>query len=451
MRSNWWRWLWGIIPILILGWVAVEAEHTRLEKDLSDRASVALTGAGLGWASVTFQGRDGILTGRATEVGDPDKAVGEAYKVWGVRVVDNRADIIEKIDNYVWSASRGRNRVRLSGYVPNASARQLILGMARANFPGFEIQDRMKLARGVPAIDPWLGAVSFGLKQLTLLRSGEARLENMNLSVAGEAEDATAYRTLRSSLSSGLPKTIKLVGSGVQPPIVSPHVWSAKFDGRSMAFKGSIPSDTDQSAILTAARDMLGDKAITDDAEPGSGAPQGWAQAALLAVRQLRALDHGAVEIRDGVLTLTGVARDETVAGAIRAAFAGLPATFRFVDSVQIKPPPKPPEPPAPVVEPPAPGAPPAEKEARSPEPAPEPKPAPVAEAKPEVKPEPRPEPKPDIRPEVKAVPKPAPPPLPERKVEASPPPTTTLPAVKRPPPATPQTAPHFRLLLFAL
>ncbi len=33
MRSNWWRWLWGTIPLLLLGWLAVEAEHKRIERD----------------------------------------------------------------------------------------------------------------------------------------------------------------------------------------------------------------------------------------------------------------------------------------------------------------------------------------------------------------------------------------------------------------------------------
>ena len=42
MRCNWWRWLWGIVPLLVLSWVAVQAEHGRIEADLQGRAQLAL-------------------------------------------------------------------------------------------------------------------------------------------------------------------------------------------------------------------------------------------------------------------------------------------------------------------------------------------------------------------------------------------------------------------------
>lgn len=433
MRSNWWRWLWGIIPLLILGWIAVEAEHTRLERDLGARSSQALTGAGLSWAATNFQGRDGILTGRAADVSDPDKAMSLLGGIWGVRIVDNRSDLIEKVENYVWAASRRKNRVRLTGYVPHAAARQLVLGVARANFPGFEIQDRMKLARGVPSVDPWLGTLSFGLKQLTLLKSGDVRLDGMSLNVSGEAEDAMAYRTLRSSLGSNLPKTIKLAGSSIQPPVSSPHVWSAKFDRAGMAFKGSVPSDTDQAAIMAAARETLSDKVVTDDSEPGAGTPQGWTEAALLAVRQLRRLEHGSAEIKDGVLTLTGFARDDATVDAIRMALKALPTTIKLNDGLQAKPPPKPVEPPAPPApqnesSPPAPATPP---QAERPVPPPE---APKPEPKVERKAEPKAEPK--VEPKAEAVPPPppaaAPPPVaPPAAAPPAPPPTRLQVAAK--------------------
>lgn len=447
MRSNWWRWLWGIIPLLILGWIAVEAEHTRLETDLAARTSQALAAAKLGWASTNFQGRDGVLTGRASDVSDPDKAMSLLTRVWGVRVIDNRSDLIEKVENYVWAASRRNNRVRLTGYVPNVTSRQLILGMARANFPGFEIQDRMKLARGVPSVDPWLGTVSFGLKQLTLLKSGDVRLDGMSLIVLGEAEDTTAYRTLRSSLGSNLPKTIKLASSNIQAPLTSPHIWSVKYDGASMAFKGSVPTDTEQAAIMAAAREVLSEKAVTDDSEPGSGTPQGWSEAALLTVRQIRRLEHGTAEIKDGVLTISGLAPDDKTAEAVRTALKALPATIKFTDGLQVRPPPKPAEPPPaplPQNEPTPQQAPPPPPRAEQPVPPAEaPKPEPKVERKAE---QPKPEPKVEPKAEAKAEPKPEPQVAPkaepkvERKVEAVPPPAPP-PAVVPPPPPAPRAA----------
>jgi OmpA-OmpF porin, OOP family len=355
MKCNWWRWLWGIIPLLVLGWVAVEAEHRRLERDLGERARAALVQNGLGWAAAAFQGRDGRLEGRALDASDPEKAAEILRRIWGVRVVENRADLIEKAERYVWSASRRANRIRLSGYAPNPGARQAILGVAKASFPGFEVVDRMTLARGVPAADAWLGGVSFSLKQLASLKRGDARLEGLVLTVSGEAEDAAGYRAVKSALAGGLPKGIKLQTDNVTAPVVSPHGWGARLaDGR-LTLMGHVPSDAARAELVAAAKTRLPDTAIVDRMEPGEGAASGWAVAAAASIRELPRLESGQAEIKDGVLTLSGTASDEASAEGIRSALkAALPATIKFTDNLRIKPPPAPPPPkPAETVPPP--------------------------------------------------------------------------------------------------
>ena len=342
MRSNWWRWLWGTIPLLLLGWLAVEAEHKRIERDLQERTGAELAKAGLTWAQTAFQGRDGMLSGKAADVADPDKAFDLVQRVWGVRVTDNKSELIDQVENYHWSVSRLNNRIRLTGYVPNQPARQIIVGVARANFPGFEIQDRMKLGRGAPNQDNWLGGISFALKQLTYLKRGDARLDMLSLTLLGEAEDAGAYRTL-ASMPGSLPKAIKLASVQVTPPVVTPHVWSARFDGRSMNFKGFVPSEAIRSELQAAAREKLPENAVTDDSEPGEGVAAGWPETAVLAVKQLRRLQNGSAEIRDGQLFLSGVAPDEETAEAVRTALKALPATYKLSDGLSVKP--KPAEP----------------------------------------------------------------------------------------------------------
>ena len=82
--------------------------------------------------------------------------------------------------------------------------------MAKANFPGFEVLDRMETTRGVPSVDTWLGGVSFALKQLAALKRGDVRLEGLGMWISGEAEDVAAYRAVKSALANNLPKGIKL-------------------------------------------------------------------------------------------------------------------------------------------------------------------------------------------------------------------------------------------------
>ncbi|RTL59716.1 MAG: hypothetical protein EKK41_29170 [Hyphomicrobiales bacterium] len=424
------RWLWGIIPLLILGWLAVEAEHTRIERDLADRAQSALQAGGLAWAASAFQGRDGVLSGKASDISDPDKALQLLGNVWGVRVVDNRADLIEQVENYNWAASRKSNRVRLSGYVPNQAAKQTILGMARANFPGFDIQDRMRLARGVPSVDTWLGGVSYGLKQLTYIQRGDVRLDALSFSASGEAEDAGAYRTLR-SISNSLPKGIKLASANITPPTVSPHVFTARFDGKALALKGFVPSDADEAHVIAAAREKLPESAVSDDAEPGAGAATGWKDAAALIVRQLVRLENGQAEIKDGLVTISGLAADDEVMEAARQSLKGLPPAFKVIDHLQAKPKPKPVEQLTLAPVPPPPTAPdlqpkaqePAEKKetplsVSSTSPVVPPPAAAPAPAAPPRQAEPKPEPKPTPPPAVTA------PPSPVAKAPPAPPPS---------------------------
>ena len=57
--------------------------------------------------------------------------------------------------------------------------------MTKASFPGFEVVDRTTLARGVPSTDVWLAGVSFGLKQLTSIKRGDVRMEDLELADRG--------------------------------------------------------------------------------------------------------------------------------------------------------------------------------------------------------------------------------------------------------------------------
>lgn len=414
MKCNWWRWLWGIIPLLVLGWVAVEAEHRRLERDLGERAKAALMQNGFGWAAAGFQGRDGSLSGRAPDANDPEKAADVLRQVWGIRVVDNNADLIEKAEKYVWSASRRANRIRLSGHVPNVGARQAILGVTKASFPGFEIVDRMMLARGVPAADAWLGGVSFSLKQLTSLKRGDMRLDGLALTMAGEAEDAAGYRAVKSALANGVPKGIKLESENIRAPQVNPHAWIAKLADGGLVLSGHVPSDGARADLLGVARSKFAEAAIVDRMEPGEGAAAGWSVAAAASIRELPRLESGSVEIKDGILTLSGVASDEAAAEAIRSTLkAALPATIKFADQMRIKPPPpKPAEvapPPAPEPGSPSKAGPDPQRQADLTPPAPPPSPTPPARTPDAVPPAAAP-PKAEMPPPRQAEPQPSPP-----------------------------------------
>jgi outer membrane protein OmpA-like peptidoglycan-associated protein len=351
MRCNWGRWLWGIIPLLVLSWVAVQAEQGRIEADLQGRASLALTQAGMSWAAAKFEGRDAILEGQAGDDAEPLRAGDLLRGMWGVRVVENKAELLPKVETFVWSARRRGNRIRLAGHVPNRATRMAIRGVAKANFPGFEVVDRMQTARGLSSLDAWLGGVGFGLKHLAALKRGDVQLRNLDMWIGGEVEDIASYRTVKAALANNLPKGIRLTGDLVTAPVVSPFAWSAQATDGRLVLAGYVPSEAAHTELLAVAKARFGTMVIVDQMQPGDGAPKGWSGTAVASLNALAQLQAGSVEMKDAVIVVSGLAGDAAAAEAARAALrAALPPSIRFSDQIKAKepPPPLPPEPIAP-------------------------------------------------------------------------------------------------------
>lgn len=336
MRCNPWRWLWGLLPIAIWTWITVLGVHETIENDLRRRTEEALAQAGLGWASATFQGRDAILSGQAFEDSQPAKALDVAHNIWGVRVAQSRADLVDKVDTYVWQAALKDSTVKITGFVPDDATRKAIIGVAKAAFSKLEIDDRMKLARGVPPRESWLGGISFALKQLSGLKKGNVSLKGTDLLVAGEAQDFASYKALKSALLNNVPQGVRLVVDRVTPPVVSPFTWSAKLANGQVVLGGHVPDETLRERVLADAKAAFPEKAVVDGTEIAGGAAEGWQQAVALSVAQLARLLHGAAAISDNELTISGRAADQPTAEAVRAALKdGVPPNFRVVDNIK--------------------------------------------------------------------------------------------------------------------
>jgi outer membrane protein OmpA-like peptidoglycan-associated protein len=97
MRCHPIRWLWGLIPIAMLSWIAVHLEADRIEHDLEQRAGSALRQAGHEWASVVFSGRDGVLVGTAPDRDEARRAVALVRNLWGVSRVEGRVRLAEEV------------------------------------------------------------------------------------------------------------------------------------------------------------------------------------------------------------------------------------------------------------------------------------------------------------------------------------------------------------------
>ena len=249
--------------------------------------------------------------------------------------VDNKAGLLDKAEIYTWSASRRNNRIRLTGYAPSIAARLAILGVTRASFPGFEVVDRTALARGVPSPDIWMAGVSFGLKQLTSIKRGDVRMRDLDLAIAGEAEDVAGYRAVKQALANSVPKGIKVVSDQMTAPVVSPFRWTAQLHDSGFMLSGYVPNDAVRADLVAAAKESLPGAAVVDQMEPAEGAPPGWAEVAVASVRELAHLEGGAAGTKDAALRASNtVAHDNNQLLSTGQAVAFLQELVKEVSSV---------------------------------------------------------------------------------------------------------------------
>lgn len=341
MRCNPLRWLLGVVLVAgLLGVMNLKGVLARIESELQQRSRTALEQAGMGWAEVVFSGRDGWLSGKAADEKEQRQAYDITTSVWGVRAVRNRTELVEEQANYVWAAVLRENRLRLIGYVPNEATRQAIIGAAKATFPQLEIDDRMKRARGAPETELWLGAVSFGLKQLSGLKAGaRVDLDAAGLTVAGEAESFAAYRGIKSAMSS-MPQGLKLKGDNVVPPVAKPYVWTARFLANQLQLGGFVPSERAREEVFAAAQKAFARKVVVDRMQIASGEPEDMLAAAAGALHKLSQLEEGAVELKDKQLLLSGLAAKQETAEALRDSLsAGMPDSIRVTEQIQFREP----------------------------------------------------------------------------------------------------------------
>ncbi len=335
MRCNPWRWLWGLIPILMLTWVAVHLQRPVIEDDLSARAQRVLDEAGFDWAKVKFSGRDAVVSGKAPDEGTPRKAIRAVRSIWGVRVVRARTDLIKPVSNYSWSASVRNDRVIASGHIPNTKSRQSVLRIIKTNFPKFDVEDDMVLARGGPQADQWTSQIGFAIKQLRNLKRGRVQLTENELRLTGEALDFTSYKTIGSQLSGTLPPNLRRAENLVTPPAVDPFTWKAELNGQQLVLDGYVPKEELSERLFAAAKAAFPELAIVDRMQIARGAPRNWERVANLALSQLARMSRGRAELVSRDLTVVGETTSEVVASEIQKALRSrLPETYKLVENI---------------------------------------------------------------------------------------------------------------------
>ena len=199
---------------------------------------------------------------------------------------------IEAPAGYIWSATRIGSGLRLRGTVPSEEIRRTLIGMVKAHFPDLAVVDRLKIsAAGVPPQEQWLGAVSFGLKQLSRLQRGSVRLLNVELKLDGEARSAADYVEVKKALAGSLPTGLTITADTVRPPTADPFVFVADLGTNTLSLSGSVPNEAARKQLRDLSRRLFERPGLDDRLELASGAPKDWNDAVAAALRALSRLE----------------------------------------------------------------------------------------------------------------------------------------------------------------
>ena len=210
--------------------------------------------------------------------------------------------------------------------------------MVKAHFADLEVEDRLKIAEGGPPREQWLGAVSFGLKQLSHLKQGSARLLNEGLKVDGEARSANDYAEVKKALTGPVPTGLTILNDHVRPPLADPFVFIASLGPDTLVLTGSVPSEERRKDLKELARRLFERPMLDDQLQLASGAPKRWNDAVEAALRALSRLDSGKISISGLALSIEGLAPDKGTAIAVSYQLKrDLPALFSSSESIKWK------------------------------------------------------------------------------------------------------------------
>ena len=275
-------------------------------------------------------GAGGEASAQATSPVQPAQAAAPAEPAEKAKEATPRA--------YVWSARRRDSTLMLRGFVPSEEDRRTVLGMVKAHFAELEVEDRLKVMEGGPPREQWLGAVSFGLKQLSRLKQGSARLLNDGLRVGGEARSGEDYIEVKKALAGPMPAGLVLLNESVHPPVADPFVFVAALGPNALTLTGSVPDEETRKLIKDWSRRYFERPALDDRLQLASGAPKRWSDAVEVSLRALSRLDTGKVSLSGVAITIEGVARDKGTAIAVSYQLRrDLPELFSSSESIRWK------------------------------------------------------------------------------------------------------------------
>lgn len=335
MRCRPLHWLLGLPGLALIAIVGIFGELPHMQKDIATRANGALQAAGLDWARLDLDARDAHVSGTAANEREQTAAVDAVRNIWGVRIAGDETSLIEALRPYAWSLTRNGKVIDVSGFADSDANRKAVNEAAQAQLRGLTVSQSVKLARGMPQREQWLLAIDYASKLSAGMSTGSAKLEDLSLSISGQASSPQSYATIVDLLANKRPPGLEIALAAIKPAVVDPFTWSASWANRTLVLEGFIPDERKRQSLLAAADSMFPGATVTDRMLLASGEPEAHEMMLDRALRGLMQLESGKATLSGIKVDLRGVALEQDTAESVTEAFrSGAPAGVIATQSI---------------------------------------------------------------------------------------------------------------------
>ncbi len=338
MRCRPLRWLFGLPGLALIAAIALFGELPHIRVDLRDRTNAALEAAGQDWAKLDLDARDAHVSGTAASEREQQAALDTVRSIWGVRIAGDETSLIAALRPYAWSLKREGAKIEITGYADSEANRKAVGLAAESQFRGLTVEQHLKLARGMPLREQWLSAIQYSSRLTSGLIKGNARLDDLGLSISGEAASPQDYANILKALAGDRPPGLELVQVEITPPVVNPYTWSATWTNRALTLDGFIADDGVRKQLLEAADGLFPGATVTDRMLLAGGEPAMFGPAREQALRGLAQLESGKATLKGVNADLRGVAVEQETAERVSGAFhVNLPSSYRATESISFR------------------------------------------------------------------------------------------------------------------
>ncbi|WP_171022056.1 OmpA family protein [Cohaesibacter sp. CAU 1516] len=333
----------GALAVGVVTAISLYTKTAKMEADLTERATAILADKGMDWATVTFDGRDGVLTGVAPEEGDSAWAVELIDIVWGVHAITDETSLLPTHSPFTWGLERDGNKLAMIGYLPYDLSKSVPADM-QTLFDGVVFASSTEASRGAP--DGMDKVVALSADLASQLPNAKIMLVDDTLTVTGTLEDGNKdhielFNAIQSRLAAADLGAIKLdlkIAEPKAPAEDTDKGGSAKAkDGllisrteQGVSIFGTVPSEEIKNQLVDQATRKFGqtgvklELAIQEGVKIAGLGYDEFKQAALTSLQAVSRLDAGIADLSPEGLSLKGGAYYDAAMQKVKDSLTGI-------------------------------------------------------------------------------------------------------------------------------